>query len=199
VRERLHVSSSSECRVAWLRAPGSRGYSAVWSWAEPRAPAVPQASIRNAVSTGQGDKRKRSPEPCAQVRILLGAPKSNTRANFVFLAICRLTWANVRHDPLSPAACAPGTSQDRARPMPPDVSAQAGNGYQDRALARALRGTNPEARAWPALDGMSPEGHITTNLADGQPAVRGRRTGALCMSRSAWPQQAQQRRDFCTD
>jgi hypothetical protein len=43
-----------------------------------------------------------------------------------FSAPCGLTWANVRHGPLSPAARAPGTPQDRERTMPPDVSALAG-------------------------------------------------------------------------
>jgi hypothetical protein len=41
-----------------------------------------------------------TPEPCAQVRILLEALKSNTQANNVFLASYGLTWANVRHDPM---------------------------------------------------------------------------------------------------
>jgi hypothetical protein len=42
----------------------------------------------------------------------------------------------------SPAARVPGTSQDRARTMPPDVSALAGNDHQDRVLGRVFCGTN---------------------------------------------------------
>jgi len=52
----------------------------------------------------------------------------------------------------SPPPLALGASQDRAGTMPPDVGALAGNGYEDRALALALRGTdNRECPvAWPA-------------------------------------------------
>src|ERR1700685_3292595 len=88
---------------------------------------------------------------CAGSNPARGA-KSNTRANRFPLAICRLTWANVRHDPLSPSARAPGMPQDRARTMPPDVSALAGNGHQDRVLGRVLCGTNsckPRGQAGP--------------------------------------------------
>jgi hypothetical protein len=59
-----------------------------------------------------------TPEPCAQVRILLEALNSNTEANRVLSASCYLTWANVRDDLLSPAVHAPGTSQDRAHDAP---------------------------------------------------------------------------------
>ena len=52
-----------------------------------------------------------------------------------------LAWANVRHDLLSPAARAPGTPQDRARTMPPDIGALAGNDYPGRVLC-GLSGAN---------------------------------------------------------
>ncbi len=43
-----------------------------------RAPLAPQPGIHEGVYAGQNDTRQRTPEPCAQVRILLGALKPNT-------------------------------------------------------------------------------------------------------------------------
>src|ERR1022692_927134 len=77
-----------------------------------RGPYAPRACSPGGVPAGSGCMRDCTPEPCAQVRILLGAPKSNTQANHILLVICHLTWANVRHAHLSPAARAPGTSQN---------------------------------------------------------------------------------------
>jgi hypothetical protein len=76
--------------------------------------------------------RECTPEPCAQVRILLGVLKSNAQANRTILMKCHLTWANVWNAPTPPAARAPGTPQEPTRAMPPDVSALAGNDHQDR-------------------------------------------------------------------
>jgi hypothetical protein len=59
------------------------------------APYAPHRSRPGRVSAGDSNARKCTPEPCAQVRILLGAPKSNTQANRILLVLCHLTWANV--------------------------------------------------------------------------------------------------------
>jgi hypothetical protein len=61
-----------------------------------------------------------------------------------------LTWANVRHVPPLPAARAPGTPQNPARPTPADLSALAGNDHQERVSARALRGPSGHQTRWPA-------------------------------------------------
>jgi hypothetical protein len=94
--------------------------------------------------------RECTPEPCAQVRILLGALlgglKSNAQANHILWALCHLTWANARHDPLSPAARAAGRSENRGMHDASDVSAPAGNGRQDRVLVRAPHGKSRPAR-----------------------------------------------------
>ena len=61
----------------------------------PRAPYAPRACSAGRVPADSDGMRECTPEPCAQVRILLGAHKSNTQANRTLWVICDLTWANV--------------------------------------------------------------------------------------------------------
>jgi len=49
-----------------------------------------------------------TPEPCAQVRILLGALESNRKANRLLLVMCNLAWANVWNAPHSPGLARAG-------------------------------------------------------------------------------------------
>src|ERR1022692_574894 len=104
-----------------------------------RVPYAPRVCSAGRVGAGSGCMRECTPEPCAQVRILLGAPKSNARANRLLLVICNLTWANVWNAPTPPASRPPGTPQEPTRAMLPDVSALAGNDHQDRVRTPRLR------------------------------------------------------------
>jgi hypothetical protein len=83
------------------------------------APYEPHRSSPGHVSAGGSSARKCTPEPCAQVRILLGAPKSNAKANRSLLVICHLTWANVRQGPPLPRRPRP---RHAPGPATPDAS-----------------------------------------------------------------------------
>jgi hypothetical protein len=93
------AARSASCRPeAGRRRPDNASPAVV----DMRAPLAPRPRIHDGVCAGQNDTRQRSPEPCVQVRILLGALKSNTQANHASLAICHLTWAYARHRPPLP-------------------------------------------------------------------------------------------------
>ena len=77
----LGAARSANCRpAAGRRRPDNAGPAVV----DICAPVAPWSGIQEGVCAGQNDTRQRSPEPCAQVRILLGA-LNRTRKPIAFV------------------------------------------------------------------------------------------------------------------